>query len=281
MRLLACVLFAMILALPAQAEIVKIATWNIEHLRDTDGEGPNSRTAANYYLLSDYVARINADVIALQEIENEGALVRIFDPKVYRFFVSTRNSVQRTAFVVRRGIQVTRHPDFTALNTSGQLRNGIDIEITIGAQSIRLLAVHLKSGCFAGTLTGTMSQNCQRLATQIPLLEGWIDARAGQSTPLIVMGDFNRRFDAAGDHFWPDIDDGNPAGLNLSRITQGRVSGCWGGEFPMYIDHIVHDQRVANWIVPGTFQKFIYAETEDMKEELSDHCAIAVTLDIV
>lgn len=264
----------------ATAEVIKVASWNIEHLRDGDGEGPNERRAANFYLLGEYVKRINADVFALQEIENAEALARVFDPKLYRFFLSTRNNTQRTAFVVRRGIQVARHPDVTALNTSGSLRHGVDIEITIGTNTIRLLSVHLKSGCFDGALAGSMSTNCQRLASQIPHLENWIDARAAANTPLVVMGDFNRRFDAAGDQFWPMIDDGAPAGLNLSRITQGRTSGCWGGEFPMYIDHIVYDQSVANWVVPGSFQQFIYSESADMKEELSDHCAIAVTLDI-
>jgi hypothetical protein len=94
------------------------------------------------------------------------------------------------------------------------------------------------------------------------------------------MGDFNRRFDAPGDQFWPMIDDGAPTGLDLSRITEGLTSGCWGGEFPTYIDHLVYSQEVTNWVIPGSFQQFIYAETEDMKEELSDHCAVAITLDV-
>ena len=60
MEPLVCFLLAATLACPALAEVIKIATWNIEHFRDTDSEGPNSRRAANFYLLGDYTSRLNA-----------------------------------------------------------------------------------------------------------------------------------------------------------------------------------------------------------------------------
>ena len=64
----------------------------------------NSSRAANDYLLGGHASRMNADVIALSEIENESSLAQIFDPKLYRYFVSTRGHSQRTGFVARRDI---------------------------------------------------------------------------------------------------------------------------------------------------------------------------------
>jgi hypothetical protein len=32
------------------------------------------------------------------------------------------------------------------------------------------------------------------LLAQVPVVEGWIDAAAASPAPLIVLGDFNRRF---------------------------------------------------------------------------------------
>jgi hypothetical protein len=57
---LVCILLAATLACPALADVIKIATWNIEHVRDTDIEDPKSRHAAKFYLLGDYTLRLNA-----------------------------------------------------------------------------------------------------------------------------------------------------------------------------------------------------------------------------
>ena len=263
----------------AKTVSVKMATWNIEHLRDSAGEGRNPRTEADYLRLATYATLLDADVVALQEVENEAALSKVFDPTQYQFFVSDRSHSQRTAFVVRRPLAVTRHPDLQALNVTGGLRHGVDIELAVAGQSIRLLAVHLKSFCFEGGLFSSTDENCKKLATQVPVLEQWIDDRATKGTPFVVLGDFNRRFDAAGDEFWLEIDDGDPAGLDLSRATEGARSACWGGRHPRYIDHIVYDRLVAEWVVPGSFEQLVYTES-DKQDVLSDHCPIALTLDV-
>ena len=227
---------------------------------------------------------LNADVFALQEVENERALARVFDPQLYQFFVSTRSGgfKQRTGFVVRRSIPATRYPDLNQLNTTGHLRNGVDIEIMAGQHTIRLLAVHLKSFCFEKPLPepSTTGNHCEKLATQVPVLERWIDERAVNGTPFIVLGDFNRRFDKPQDDFWSELDDGDPKELDLSRATDGRISECWDSQYPRYIDHIVYDLQVSEWIVPGSFEQLVYTEPKSMKRLLSDHCPIAVTLDV-
>ena len=279
MNILLSLLLVTGLALTASADRLKIATWNIEHLRDSAGEGSNPRSEADYLRLAAYASTLDADVVALQEVENEAALGRVFDAARYRFVVSDRSHSQRTAFAVRRAIPVTRHPDLRALNVSGGLRHGVDIELAVGGRSVRLLAVHLKAFCFEGRLFSSNNRSCRKLAQQVAVLERWIDDRAAEGTPFVVLGDFNRRFEAAADEFWLEIDDGDPVGLDLSRATEGARSACWGGRYSRYIDHIVYGRLVAEWVVPGSFEQLVYAESDDA-EGLSDHCPIAVTLDV-
>ena len=279
MKILGCLLLTTALALPVWADSVKIATWNIEHLRDSPGEGKNPRVETDYLRLAKYAILLDADVIAFQEVENKTALGKVFDSARYRFFVSERSHPQRTAFAVRQSVAVTRHPDLDALNVTGGLRHGVDIEITVNGQSIRLLAVHLKAFCFEGRLSSTNNDNCKKLARQVPVLEQWIDDRAADGVPFVVLGDFNRRFDTAGDEFWSEIDDGNPEQLYLFRATQGARSECWGGRYPRYIDHIVYGKLVAGWVMPKSFEQLVYSDY-DNEETLSDHCPIAVTLDV-
>lgn len=277
--LIFCLVPMMVLAASVSAQVVKIATWNIEHLRDSPGEGRKPRVEADYLHLAKYATLLEADVIAVQEAENEAALAKVFDPALYQFIVSQRSHTQRTAFVVRRSIKVDRHPDLEVLNVTGGLRHGVDIEITVNGHSIRLLAVHLKAFCFEGPLFLSDDGDCVKLAKQVPVLEQWIDDRAAKGTPFFVLGDFNRRFDAARDEFWSEIDDGDPKGLELFRATEGTRSECWAGRHPKFIDHIVYDKLVADWVVSGSFEQLVYVQP-DKDAVLSDHCPIAVTLDV-
>lgn len=136
-------------AVAASAAQIKVATWNIEHLRAEANSGPNPRTDDDYQRLADYAELLNADVIALQEVDGEAAALRIFDPDDYMLFFSRRNDPMLTGFAVRRGIDVLQNPDVVALDVSGQgnLRYGTDITITVNGREIRLLSIHLKSFC--------------------------------------------------------------------------------------------------------------------------------------
>ena len=51
----------------------------------------------------------------------------------------------------------------------GRLRYGARIDVTHQGQTIQLLSVHLKSGCFENAST---SSDCTLLLEQIPVLEG-------------------------------------------------------------------------------------------------------------
>ena len=164
------------------------------------GEGKNPRYEQDYRRLGKYAKLLDADVVALQEIENEVALGRVFDPKLYKFFVSTgeAKSRKRTAFAVKQRIPAKRHRDlFSDPEGKGVLRHGVDIEVTVNGRSIRFLSVHLKALCSEHPLTREGGA-CKELASQVPILGGWIDERAGDGVPFIVMGDFNRRLSGEG-----------------------------------------------------------------------------------
>ncbi len=221
-------LFMTVLALPASAETIRVARWNIESLREASGEGKNPRYEQDYRRLGMYAKLLDADIVALQEIENEVVLRRVFDPKLYKFFVSTREakSRKRTAFAVKRKIPVKRYRDlFSGPERKGALRHGIDIEIVVNGQSIRILSIHLKSLCSEHSLT-SKGWVCKQLASQVSTLEKWIDERVGSDVPFIVVGDFNNRLSWEDKGFWSEIDDGEPDGADLVRATEGFASKC-------------------------------------------------------
>jgi endonuclease/exonuclease/phosphatase family metal-dependent hydrolase len=216
----------------AQAPGLRLATWNLEHLAAAAGYGCRPRDEADYERLRQEAARLNADVIALQEVQNRAAVARVFDPDTYAIEISQqperdlgtcrrhrsrKRTMQRTGFAINKerlaklGLTYRRLPDFEAIGLGSlSWATRILIEPTDGGgEPIQLMSLHLKSGCAFGRLNGEIRRDqCRLLRRQLGVLEEWIDARAGADEPFVLLGDFNRQLDQPRDDFWADIDDG-------------------------------------------------------------------------
>jgi exonuclease III len=273
-------LFLAVLAVPAGAAELKFATWNLEWLTDRPDGDPalpqdaHPKRPQDIATLASYAAQLNADVIAIQEVDGRDIAARIFPPERYSIHMTRDRVVQRVGLVVRRGLQYDKNPDLTALAVNphgvGALRSGADITLHLPAGPLRVLAVHLKAECERDVLTRSRRPACMTLRAQLPPLQAWIAARQQEGVPFVVLGDFNR---------WMDGNDQAIAALRkaapLARATEGRSSPCWGGE--RFIDHILAGGPAAQWMQPATLSVLVFRETgEAWKERLSDHCPVAV-----
>jgi endonuclease/exonuclease/phosphatase family metal-dependent hydrolase len=270
----------------SQPQPLKLASWNLEFLAEKDGAGCEPRTAADYAAMRRIADSLNADVIAFQEAENPAAAARVFDPARYTIIMEDRPGEvsgtcggqhpdqpfirQAVGFAVRKGITFDRNPDVTSLMTGNpQLRSGIDITLRpAGHEPIRLLGVHLKSGCFSGT----DGKVCPTLLAQVPALEAWMDHAARGPLRFAVLGDWNRRLAQPGDLIWSEIDDGDPDNADL-RLADAAVSPACDPRYTAFIDHVVLDRRAASAMT--SFEETHYAPGE---KHYSDHCPVAVTL---
>lgn len=209
-----------------------MATWNLEHLAADGGDGCRQRSDADYARLRHQAARLNADLIALQEVQDATAVARLFDTDTYAIEVSRQpdrdlgtcrrqrdqqRTMQRTGFVIDKarlaelGLSYRRLADFAAIGMESQRwATRILIEPLDGTgEAIQLLSVHLRSGCSYGRLDGKVDRHqCELLVRQRGMLEEWIDARASAGERFILLGDFNRQLNQPNDDFWDDIDDG-------------------------------------------------------------------------
>lgn len=277
-----CLILQLSWSLPALASEFKVATWNIAHLNDENGEGEKQRSDEDFNKLAEIALELDADIIAVQEVENAEAVKRVFGSD-YQFEISKREIPanrfqQRTGFAIRQGIEVTRNPDYEDLATSSGLRYGTDVTVELEGKKLRLLSVHLKSGCFTQDLDNPSSDSCQKLSQQIPKLEEWIDRRANEGIPYIVLGDFNRRMNDS-DELWTELDDGIPANADLERVpSQGAEPACW--KFREYIDFFLMSPQVARWRTDGLISIRIPEDTSSSRDtKLSDHCPLAILLE--
>lgn len=261
----------------AGAVEIKIASWNIYWLASEDPDH-HRRKATDYARLAAYANDLDADVIALQEVDT-GFVRRVFPPRQYRIELSHRRDTrQRTGFAIRKGVRYRRLPDYRELSTKWGLHYGTVIELEVGGRKIDLMSVHLKSGCFDRDLDRPATSSCRELKTQVRPLESWIDRRLERGRAFVLLGDFNRRMDQRGDDLWRFIADGNPKPIH--RVNAGLKSKCWNGRFPEFIDHIVVGPIVEQAVKPHSFEELTYSEANYFRwrKRLSDHCPISVRL---
>lgn len=266
-------------ATPVKPErALRIAAWNVAWLNAEPMTGTVKRSVADYARLKRYADTLAPDIIALSEVDGPDAAARLFDPREYSFHFSRAGGAQRTGFAYRSELPTTLHPDLESLATGG-LRSGTDMTLGSGKESIRLLAVHLKSGCFLKPLSA--GKACAKLARQVPIVEAWIDARAAEGVAFAVLGDFNRVLFRNGreDLVWQDWNDGEPVGLKLWSPTNARSSRCWNGKYPDFVDHLILDNRARNRFLPDSFKEHVFLPSEAVhRRVLSDHCALSAEL---
>ncbi len=274
----------LLLAGPAQAAELRVATWNLEWLTARRAGDPalpedvRPKPAEAIDALRRYALALDADVVAFQEVDGPEIAARVFPPERYAIITTGDDVVQRVGFAVRRGIPVRRNPDLAGLDVYPgavhRLRSGADITLDLPGGKLRLLAVHLKTGCHYGSLSGAhgadASRACETLRRQVAPLQGWIAQRREEGVPFVVLGDFNRRMDRP-EELWAALTTAAP----LARATEGRASPCWGGG--SFIDHILAGGAARGWMAPDSLRVMVYRETGDAaKEQLSDHCPVSV-----
>nr|WP_314433938.1 endonuclease/exonuclease/phosphatase family protein [uncultured Brevundimonas sp.] len=278
------------LSAPGDAGRITVASWNLEHLAERDGEGCRPRTEADYAELRRHAEVLNADVIAFQEVQNEAAAARVFDPALYEIVMSKRPPSERggecrgrpglhiqnqaVGFAIRKGVPWRRNPDLSALALGNpDLRWGVDITVARGAP-LRLLAVHLKSGCNSGR--SPTDPDCPVLFDQVPVLERWTEERARAGEAFAVLGDWNRRLAARGDEAFADLNDGDPAGTALT-LTAGDTAATCKARYREYIDFIVTGEAATSRLEVGSYAEYTYGGIPEDRHP-SDHCPISVRI---
>ena len=271
------VVLSLLTAATAHAAELKIATWNLNWLTSRATGLPSDvkiRQPEDFDRLRAYALELNADVVAIEEVDNAETARRLFPPETYSIHMSRDRVRQRVGIAVRRGLRYDVNPDVTAiaLDPVAHLRSGVDITLDLPAGPLRMLAVHLKQGCQYLSFGRAPQTTCVTLISQFDVVAQWISARRDEHVAFLVLGDFNRGLDK-NDAFLKDIQGPTP----LIRATEGYSSPCWGHE--AFIDHILIGGPARDWLMPTSFRVLAYRETDPAwKERLSDHCPVSVRL---
>lgn len=285
MRIVAIVVLAFLapVSLCHSAEL-RIAAWNLEHLDDAEGAGCVGRTGIAYDELARRVEGLDADIVAFQEVENVAAARRVFPEPEWQVEMSSRPAMRTsqpcwdrpeamlghlgTGFAIRRGIAYRRHDDLQALGLGDPFQRwGTDIVVMAGDRELRLLSVHLKTGCWGAEQDrdNRRRATCSVLRKQVAHLKAWADARRSEDTAFVILGDFNRRLTVSRDWAWALL---SPPHAPLRLLTAGEPFRC-DPRYPAFIDHLVAGGGAEAMIAPGSFRELRRGGPHP------DHCAMS------
>jgi endonuclease/exonuclease/phosphatase family metal-dependent hydrolase len=313
-------LVVLALSAPAAAhpQTLRLATWNMEWLMmpatydmlstscvagqppsnlhalpcPEPGRAPVPRHSdADLSALARQALRLHADVVALQEVDGPAVAARVFPGYRVDCFVA-RAHPQKTGFAIREGIPYRCNAELGGMDDDDRARAGADVTLWPDTTyAVRLLSVHLKSGCFAERLDDTANPVCARLRTQLPVLEAWVDARVRDGEAFAIMGDFNRRLEidarlaaepdeAAPLALFSALDDNVPKGARLIRATGGSAYvGCSANDhYDSYIDNVLISRSLAARASKRRFVRLAYDEPDASTNVLSDHCPLGLEL---
>ena len=276
------------------AQEVRVASWNIEHLAEHNGAGCAPRSTLDYEQLRDFSQLLNADIIALQEVENTAAVERIFPKSEWNIVLSDRpnsttyrcrgndqeSTQQRVAVVLRKGIKYQINKSFRELGLEMEgLRYGVVVEVFGDHDTINLMAVHLKSGCFVDDYSTSKLRACEVLETQIETLDDWIENSIRENKKFIVLGDFNSRLTVENSMFWNKLVNMDNMPIGIQNGMQN-LTGCHP-RYPDLIDHIILGPETSKLQIQNSQMVHFYSSTgRHMAEEdmLSDHCPVSLVL---
>lgn len=279
------------------AASLHIATWNVEHLNEENDSGCIPRNDDDYDYIAGRIADLNADVVAIQEVESADAAYRVFPKSEWVVVMSDRPNNrgseggaicwgtqdkrlrhQATGVAIRRNVNYEINPSYAHLaGDNPNQRWGTDITIHGSGTSFRVLSVHLASGCWGPEQdedTGR-SDICETLQSQVARLSEWINERNSNSEAFVVLGDFNRRLALAND--WASaqlLGAAKNTTLVTASVRDGMAQDDWcDARYPDLIDHIL----VSNGLLRSIDRDKV-VEHPRIREH-PDHCIISAIIE--
>lgn len=270
-----------------------IATWNLEWLvspetalaaRIACRDGGRAllpcdvalglaRDSADLGRMAAHASRLDADVIALQEVEDTAIASKVL--RGYNFCLANGQGVQHVGFAIRRDLRYRCGPQLASLAAGGRGRPGMLLTLLLPGQApIQLLAVHLKSGCAHEPLDAATAA-CRLLAAQAEALGTWISTQASKGR-FIVLGDLNRGgLPDEDDAFWSLL---HPQAFQAAASSLPFSNCAFGDPYTDYIDHILVGQALVPRLHEPAFAHLPYSAADVATYRLSDHCPVSVSL---
>lgn len=174
---------------------VTIGTFNIEWLGDGIEPEQKPRAEEDYAAIAQLIAQSAADVLAVQEIENDSAMRRLlrYLPG-WRGLLGHSGHRQNVGVLYRSTVQCTPMGDYFPLAVNPERnRAGFVVECRSGNFDWLMMVVHLKSSSRYDSTEDLRRAAIEQRRKQAAVLAAWVDSLLshGRERDILIVGDFN------------------------------------------------------------------------------------------
>lgn len=266
-------------AKPNDDKALVVGTFNMEWLGDgKDDKKP--RNESDFEAMAKVVNELNADIIGVQEVENDKAMNSLmkFLPD-YDFVLDHNGHEQNVGFIFRRGLSVKSIGTYfpIAIDTSRN-RPGYVVYVRKGNFDSYIMTVHLKSTSQYDDTEEKRQASKEMRTKQSEIMSVWADsilANTGERN-VIIVGDFND-FPLRWEKPTLTAIYKNP---NMKFLTDSTKSCKFTNKFG--IDQIVvSKETLRRYKQQGVFVYDTYSALGKEKAgRISDHCPLTIRLDL-
>lgn len=256
---------------------IALGTFNMEWFGDNSSDDHKQRTVADDALLAEVLRDTDADILAVQEIENPEALKRLLRllPE-YRFVLGSTGGKQHVGFLYRPPVEINSVQELAAIAVeAGRTRAGLLVQCRVGAVHWLMLAVHLKATSRADSTPALKERSRELRRLQVAQMRSWADSvlEKTKEQNIIILGDWNdspRKKQSALDTL--------KSATRLTFLTSDLMSCAYSGLSA--IDHIVMSDSALRYVLPGTLRTVNSRAMLPDKEaqRVSDHCPVVVQI---
>ena len=252
----------------------------MEWFGDNSADDHKPRSEADDELLAVVLGDIDADVLAVQEVENEQALKRLLlhtaeeSGSEYHFVLGASGGKQKVGFLYRKPVELVSVREVDAIAVEkGRTRAGLLALFRVGSFEWAMLAVHLKSTSRADSTPELMQRSLALRTAQAAEILSFTNSfqQTTLSRPFFILGDFNDS--PRKKRTTLDTLKHSP---NLTFLTEDLASCSYSGL--LGIDHIISSSSATARVLHGTLHtvNFRAMLPEKVAERVSDHCPVVV-----
>ncbi|MDC1067742.1 hypothetical protein OAQ99_01135 [Candidatus Kapabacteria bacterium] len=263
---------------PQSNQSITIGTFNIQWL----GDGINDkvkRSEGDYQRIAQSIEDTGAEIIALQEVENEAALNRILKYlDGWNYIFEKDDYILNLAFIAKNDIKLESIGLYSPLKVlEGKSRSGLIAKAQKGNFDFYIMNLHFKSTSRYDNTAQKKELSHFLRKQQSDVLSAWVDSvLVYKEQDLIILGDFNDN----PKRDWSDNLNSLIQNNNINFISSN-LESCKNPNWDN-IDHILLSKSALKRYLMGSVGMYNINSTMPDKQAklVSDHCPVTAIFNI-
>lgn len=260
-------------------ETISICTFNVEWLGDGIQDNKD-RATWDYKNIAKVLSITNADIIAMQEIENEKAILKVLEYlDGYKYYVAEGYGKQNLAILYNSNIDLKVLDIYKPLIVEeNRTRPGLLVYAKKGNFDFFLMNVHLKSTSSYDNTEELRQKSYELRQQQAMVMNQFLDSilTHQKDRDIIFVGDMNDNPNRKNSNIKFFADD--PKVVFLTSNLRSCKNPYWDN-----IDHIAITSNTAQRLIKSSIRQINLYELfkQTNAQQISDHCPVVISFDII